>query len=245
MKQKLRGILGRSLLSARRSAHFFMRELGNLFYPPFCLICEKSLSGNEKSVCTACWNTLRRCDSPLKNVCDIPIPLKTKLYFSYSIAIFEFDTSVQKLIHEMKYKNFPHLADLFAAEYRPGRLYVHLFEFIDYLIPVPLHPARKRERGYNQAELLAKKIGYYRNIFMIKNALRRVRYTKQQAFFNREERFQNVKNAFIFKSKVAIDNKIIGLVDDVLTTGSTLNECARILKIAGAKQVVGITLVRI
>jgi ComF family protein len=107
---------------------------------------------------------------------------------------------------------------------------------IDVIVPVPLHKIRLDERGYNQSELLARELSYRLNIFMSK-ALRRVRNTTTQTALHKEERIENVKGAFKVTYKDTIVGKNVLLVDDVLTTGATLDECAKVLKENGAKDV--------
>lgn len=117
------------------------------------------------------------------------------------------------------------------------------------IVPVPLHPRRLRERGFNQAEIIGRiifeqlqKFNKNEVIFEV-NGLRRTRVTSQQAKLNRVERIANIKNAFVWKGK-NLDNKAVILVDDVYTSGSTMNECGRILKLANVKGVFGLALGR-
>ena len=113
----------------------------------------------------------------------------------------------------------------------------------DLIVPVPLHPARLRERGFNQADLLARmltqKIGG--PVFA---ALERTRYTTTQTAFDRIDRMENLHNAFRLRKKVSVRELRVLLVDDILTTGSTLSECARVLREAGAGPVYAVTAAR-
>ena len=111
------------------------------------------------------------------------------------------------------------------------------------IIPVPLHSARERERGFNQAALLAKLLGRTSGI-PVQEALNRVRYTTSQTAFDRAERIENLRGAFQVRENSDVRNMRLLLVDDVLTTGSTLSECARVLKKAGALSVHAITAAR-
>jgi len=111
------------------------------------------------------------------------------------------------------------------------------------LIPVPLHPRRERERGFNQSEILAKILGN-RFSFSLDNAsLKRIRYTKQQARLSGEQRRENLRAAFLWVNKKSPPDRVL-LIDDVFTTGTTMQECARVLKQAGVKQVWGWVLAR-
>jgi ComF family protein len=114
---------------------------------------------------------------------------------------------------------------------------------VDALVPVPLHPVRQRERGYNQseaiAELAARLIGRPLHL-----CLRRIRYTETQTRFDRSERIQNLRNAFALRKNTSVHNQNLVLIDDVLTTGSTLHECAQTLLDAGAASVCAVTVAR-
>lgn len=110
------------------------------------------------------------------------------------------------------------------------------------LIPVPLHRRRERERGFNQARLIARALGEASGLLVEEN-LRRGRYTSQQAKLTRPERLENVADAFLWPGSLAAPEQV-ALVDDVFTTGATMQECARVLKLRGAKRIVGIALAR-
>ena len=111
------------------------------------------------------------------------------------------------------------------------------------VVPVPLHPARLRERGFNQAELLAKILAQKINI-PLGRALERIRYTTTQTAFDRVERMENLYGAFRLRKKIGVRGLHVLLVDDILTTGSTLSECARVLREAGAQSVYAVTAAR-
>ena len=113
----------------------------------------------------------------------------------------------------------------------------------DLVVPVPLHPARLRERGFNQAELLAKILAQKINI-PLGCALERIRYTTTQTAFDRVERMENLRGAFRLRKKIGVRGLHVLLVDDILTTGSTLSECARVLREAGARSVYAVTAAR-
>jgi ComF family protein len=113
----------------------------------------------------------------------------------------------------------------------------------DLIVPVPLHPARQRERGFNQASLLAELLARQSSI-PLKPLLERIRYTNTQTALDRSERMENLHNAFRLRKNVDVRGLRVLLVDDVLTTGSTMNECARVLKRAGALSVYGATAAR-
>jgi ComF family protein len=113
----------------------------------------------------------------------------------------------------------------------------------DLIIPVPLHSARLRERGFNQAHFLARILSEEIDA-PLSAALQRVRYTRTQTAFDRTERMENLRDAFRLRKKVSVRDLQVLLVDDILTTGSTLNECARVLREAGARSVHAVTVAR-
>jgi len=113
----------------------------------------------------------------------------------------------------------------------------------DVIVPVPLHPARRRERGFNQAELLARSLSRLTGL-PVMLVLERVRYTTTQTAFDRTERMENLRNAFRLRPARNVRGSRVLLVDDVLTTGSTLSECARVLKESGASSVHAATAAR-
>jgi ComF family protein len=113
----------------------------------------------------------------------------------------------------------------------------------DVIVPVPLHPARERERGFNQAALLARSLAV-RTGLPVKPVLERIRYTTTQTAFDRAERMENLHNAFRLRRRQDVQGLRVLLVDDVLTTGSTLSECARVLKQARASSVYAATAAR-
>ncbi|GAB4375543.1 MAG: hypothetical protein Kow0042_21070 [Calditrichia bacterium] len=115
-------------------------------------------------------------------------------------------------------------------------------EPLDLIIPVPLHPVREKERGYNQSYHIARGLFSQSGLPIHQNLLRRIRHTRSQTELNREERRNNVDQAFQVVHDPEIKGKTIALIDDVVTTGATLNECARVLKLAGARRVLGFTL---
>jgi len=112
----------------------------------------------------------------------------------------------------------------------------------DLVVPVPLHPTRLRERGFNQAELLAKILAQKK--IPLGCALERIRYTTTQTAFDRVERMENLRGAFRLRKKIGVRGLHVLLVDDILTTGSTLSECARVLREAGARSVYAVTAAR-
>ena len=229
------------------------RVVLDFVYPPVCLICKEvireELSQNFKaSVCSDCWDNLEIEEKQFCPECKVELENSQlhncSAYLNKVYALGVFDENFQALIHQFKYKGKisvgKRLGQRLAEELRRQ----NLSDFI-YLIPVPLHPARKRERGFNQSEILCEALARDLNLQFPQNILSRIKNTKDQTKLSIEERKQNVAGAFQVndKQKILHDKKII-LVDDVITTGATLNECARVLKQAGAKEILGITIAK-
>jgi competence protein ComFC len=163
-------------------------------------------------------------------------------------SAYLFEGVVRQAVHQLKYSNRQGLAvplaRLMARYWRANPIPVNL------IVSVPLHPARQRERGYNQADLLACALGGMIDVAVVTKGLRRVRHTQPQVSLNATERCENVRGAFIYQvsekgySDLAVNGRSVLVIDDVCTTGSTLEACSLALKAAGASTVWGFTLAR-
>ncbi len=159
-----------------------------------------------------------------------------------AISVGTFDDYYQRLIHRFKYgKKIPlgrrlaqRLGDAVAREKE--------FAGCDLIVPVPLHRARYRERGFDQSEILAEGVSEVANIPLARRILKRKKNTKDQTYLNAQQRAENVRDAFSISQPEIAKNKKLILVDDVTTTGATLNECARMLQDSGAKSIFSATL---
>jgi ComF family protein len=167
-----------------------------------------------------------------------------ELSFEFATAAYRTRGVVRDLIHQFKYNRQVHLrhvlARMLTEGFRDGRV-SDLRP--DAIVPVPLHPTRQREREFNQAEVLARLAGRRLGL-PVEDSLRRTRYTLTQTHHHREERFANLEGAFAVRHGPPVDGKVLALVDDVLTTGSTADACARALREAGASAVIVITVAR-
>lgn len=215
-------------LSFRRAGNALL----DLLYPPRCGGCNEAGAGWW---CSSCAANVQRFD-PAHATRAIALPDDTEID-AISAAIFA--PPLREGIHRFKYESQPQLADAFGTLMCDAWLASALQ--VDAFVPVPLHTSRRRERGYNQSELLARVLSRHTKVPM-RNWLKRVRHTEQQAHLGAHDRRANVKDAFV--ADAGVHAKRIALVDDVLTTGATLAECALALKQAGATAVVAITLAR-
>jgi len=213
-----------------------------LLYPPLCLVCQNPVEQkyNRINLCPACAEELHPV-SPEFIRQDILERLQP-CFLDSLLVCFEFNSPLQTLIHQIKYGKFErlgqHLARLAAEKVTASEL----FPGVQMVLPVPLYPARQKERGFNQSCSIARGFFTSRKNLLSNRALVRSRPTRSQTELDREDRRENVHDAFRVLKPQNIDGKEIVLVDDVVTTGATLNECARVLKKNGAARVAGLTL---
>lgn len=210
----------------------------DFFLPRVCASCKKRMSPAEKIVCDNCYYKLEIAnESLIQSEFKIKF-LHNKLIDEFNAAfIFQQDKPIQNIIHSLKYgKNF-------AVGVYLGKLLSNLFERTirnwdcDLIIPIPIHRLKKLDRGYNQSEFIAKGISKELNIPYNCKIIKRIKFTETQTRLNLPQRKENVKNAFKAVNPNYIVGKRIILVDDVVTTGSTVNECAQIIKNAGAEKI--------
>jgi len=232
-----------------------VNALVSLFYPPLCAICSEPI-GSSAYLCASCRRKAPRIQPPFCFTCSEPFSgditqvfscancAHRHLSFESAVAVYRSRGVVRQILHEFKYGHQIHLrhpvAEWLNETLRDPRLEGHRFDLV---VPVPLHPARKRERGFNQAELLAQSLSARAGLTM-REPLERIRYTTTQTAFDRTERMENLRNAFRLRKKANVRGLRVLLIDDVLTTGSTLSECARVLKAAGAISVHAATAAR-
>lgn len=212
--------------------------LCDFILPRFCIHCNKKLFNTEQFTCAICHQ-------------EIIIPTEAEIQSEFlrkfaekkfvsgftSAYLFEKDGVLQSMIHSLKYDN-----NFRIGEYLGKLTAIELDGLLttwnaDLIIPVPLHSLKKAERGYNQSYYIAKGISAVSNIDVKYNAIKRIRFTKSQTTMNLKEREENISGAFLCKDKKTVEGKKIILVDDVITTGSTINEAASALIKTGAEKV--------
>ncbi len=217
------------------------RAFVDFVYPPACSTCWRNLSKGEFYICRDCWNDFERV-APTETIIQA---VETKFLADgfldkiESVFLFEQDQRVRIAIHLLKYAGAERIADWFGIYMAENIRRDEKLSMSNMIIPVPLHPARKRERGYNQSELIAKKVAEELQIDYEPLILQRIRQTQTQTMFDAEGRRRNIEGAFAVR-RDCVDNilgKSILLVDDVITTGSTIRECAKALVGSGATQV--------
>ena len=230
---------GRAVRGAGRTTLVAAREA---LYPRRCAGCGR----RGAWVCAACETTTPTFAPPWCGGCGAPFgraacrchDLPPSLAAVRSAAAY--DGWLRRAIIAFKYEGEPDRADHLGGLLRPVVADLHP---VDVLVPVPLHPRRLRERGYNQATLLARTVGAGLSL-PVREALDRTRATDQQARLGAADRWANVRGAFAAGGEVDVTGLRVALVDDVLTTGATLGACADVLAAAGAARVVAVTLAR-
>jgi ComF family protein len=215
----------------------------DFIYPPLCLLCDEYLPEGEVLICRTCFRHL-----PQLEEYDIPsqslrTPLRKPLSFDRAIALYDYAESVGKLIHFFKYRGGRALARPFGEAL--GLALADGGYAARAIIPVPLHTSRLRERGYNQSELLARVMAEVTGLTVWPCALRRTVATPPQARMGRSKRLRNLRGLFAAQEPALLAGESFILVDDVLTTGHTLDECARVLVEHGACRVIGATIARV
>lgn len=213
-----------------------LQTLIGLFFPKICLSCDERLLDNDQCICSNCINSLKF----LEEICPVCGAPKTeekckvcqinKFQFDKARSVFMFNEVVQNMIHEFKYNEMTRVAIFFGKLSKEYIEKFQPFEHIDYIVPVPLHIVRKRDRGFNQAEYITREISKNMNWKHLPNLIKRKRFTETQTKLNKEQRKINVSLAFKVNPKYEIKGKNILLVDDVFTTGATANSIALALK---------------
>ena len=201
-----------------------------------CLLC--GATSMDGVWCSACDTTLPRLDAACCPVCALPTwdgavcghCLHTPPHFKRTVAVYAYAFPLDKLVLALKYGSQFHLANNLG-----DKLASCVTHRPDCLVAMPLHPARLRERGFNQSLQLARRVGKQLSLPVLPNACKRVRNTPSQSSLPWKERDRNMRKAFSCSGKVA--GKHVAIVDDVMTTGATLNELALALLNAGAIEV--------
>lgn len=206
----------------------FCNSMVNVTEAGLCRYCISLLPYLSESVCAKCGRPLEGSADDICEMCS-----KKDMYFNQGIVVFKFEGSIQDAIYRLKYDGekeiAPVLGSLMADKIKQTKWH------IDMIVPVPLHTERQAERGYNQSELLALEIGREAGIDVCGHILSRKKDTVSQTMLTGLQRAANVRGAFTLgDNNNLIRNKSILLVDDIVTTGATLNECSRELKQGGA-----------
>ncbi len=228
----------------------FLKSLTEIFFPRVCLGCQEKLTEKETFICKSCFEHLPLLKPPFCKICALPLktPNTSNLciecyrntpFFNQAICLFRYTHLTRKLIHFFKYNHYLFLTEIFEKKLKD---FVPLlsslsFEKITY---IPMHPLKLKDREYNSAKTIALLLSKVLNKPLIET-LQVKEFYGSQTKLNKKERKENVEGKFSIKN---LDSKKLLLVDDVLTTGSTVNEASRVLKEAGAEKVYVFALAR-
>jgi len=234
----------------------FLTALLDVILPPVCHICRSFIPNAGKlHICPTCRERLPLVSSPLCPVCGIPFIgtggdhrcgacLTQPPHFDAAVARFLYEGPIRDMIHAFKYNQRTHLRYPLALLAMEGMSKIMASHAPQLIVPVPLHSSRLRQRGFNQAVLLGKVMSQQLSLPLLPDTLARTRQTEPQIKLSAADRRLNVKGAFTVKKQVNVVGKRVLLLDDVMTTGSTMDECAKELKKAGAVVVIAATIAR-
>jgi ComF family protein len=216
-----------------------LKDFFSLLYPSFCLACEESLEGGEEIICTSC-----RFDLPKTNFHQSSDHLLAqrfwgKIELSHAIAYLYFirQGKVQELIHNLKYKGHQEIGDLLGKWYGYDLAEAGVGKHFDLILPVPLHKAKLKKRGYNQCDTFSASLSLTLNIPWKADVVKRITSTGTQTKRSRFSRWKNVAEIFVVDQPEEVIGKRILLVDDVVTTGATLESCGLELLKNGASAI--------
>ncbi len=199
----------------------------DVIYPASCVGCQTPLVGNESNICTYCLFELPKTDfhKIQDNVVQRAFSGRCLLQKATSYLHFSKGGVVQALLHALKYRGRTEIGDLVGAMAARELLQDGFLDDIDFVVPIPLHPQKLEKRGYNQSEILASAVADNSNVKLNTNNLVRVEFTETQTRKSRFARWLNVETVFKVIDPGIFENKHILLVDDVVTTGSTVEGC--------------------
>ncbi len=209
----------------------WINHLIDIIYPKTCEACEEPLLGGEKLICTQCLLSLPRTNAHLEPDELIERRFWGKVDVAHTLAYVRFSkkSKVQRMLHQLKYKNKPELGVFLGELYGRDLKAAGFDKNIDLIIGVPLHSQKEKQRGYNQADCIAEGLSKALEVPYSTSIARKAVSTDTQTKKSRFERFLNVRDAFEINDKEKIKDKRIAIVDDVLTTGSTIESFANTL----------------
>lgn len=196
----------------------------NLIYPSVCGICGNI---NAKALCTKCERELKKQQDV--NIVNQGEEIEEK-YFDELIYAFKYEGQIRKLILDYKFKDKSYIYLTFVSFLLKNEKIFENIKKYDKITPVPISKKRLKTRGYNQSLLIAKEIAKQTNLELVNNCIIKTKNIIEQSKLNKEDREQNIKGVYKLENKQLIENKKILLVDDIYTTGSTVNECSKILR---------------
>lgn len=207
----------------------------NLIYPQICGICGRI---NENSLCKKCE---LRLDKEFNIYFEKYIEDK---YFDELICFFKYEGFIRKLLLDYKFRDKAYLYKTIVKIILKQENLFEILKSYDTIIPIPISKKRRKDRGYNQSELIAKEIADIINLEYKNNCLVKIKNIIEQSKLNKEQRILNIRDAYVLQNGSELKNKKIILFDDIYTTGSTANECSRLLKNANPKGICVLTIAK-
>jgi ComF family protein len=213
----------------------YIKDIGDdflsLFFPRLCIACSTHLVKGEKVLCTTCLLSMARTDfhSRRDNTLEKAFWGRCFIERAAAFSVYNRSSRIRKLIHALKYEGRKDIGRMFGELYGSVLAESGFMDGIDLILPVPLHPARQRRRGYNQSDCIAEGLSAATHIPAQTNIIRRTGLSGTQTKSGRYERWENVKELFYVPEPAVIRDRHILLVDDVITTGSTMEACVNAL----------------
>ncbi|WP_109302216.1 ComF family protein [Aquimarina sp. AU474] len=209
-----------------------LRDLVYLFFPKYCAACDNALFKNERILCTSCRHEL-----PLGNFHNVNAKKIEKVFYgrvnienATALFLFQKGSLVQNLIHNLKYRGREEIGNE-LGKWLGNEISQNIdYQLIDVVIPVPLHQKRLRERGYNQVEQFGIEISKKLNADYVDSVLKKKSYNNKQSKRGKLTRWKNTAETFGTQNESLLENKHILIVDDIITTGATIEACVRALQ---------------
>ncbi len=204
-----------------------LNEFSHLFFPDSCAVCGEKLLASEEGVCLKCIYKLPRTHNFKQpdNAAEMLMAGRIPFERIASFCAYAKQGAMAKLIHQLKYNNQKEIGVLLGRIYGKDLVGSDFISGINAIIPVPLHPKKQKQRGYNQAEMIAHGLSQATSIPVITGNLIRIVHNPTQTKRTKTQRWENVKNIFDVVNPSALTNRHLLLVDDVITTGSTIEAC--------------------
>jgi ComF family protein len=211
----------------------------SLFYPNVCLNCSEGLAEKEEFICTSCFYKLPKTDyhNFPNNALYKAFYGRVEIQAGAAFCYYTKGSVLQDLVYEVKYKGKKELGVRLGGWYGQELKGVSPFSELDYIVPVPLHPKKLKRRGYNQSACFAEGLSQVMKVPVLVNGLKRIKDTETQTNKSRFSRWENVKDVFEAENKELLQGKNVLIVDDIITTGATMEACIHALNAAQVKSV--------
>jgi ComF family protein len=216
----------------------WLQDLSALFFPQWCPGCHESLQFSDELICGICNQLLPRtryaiiAGNPVENIFIGRLPIEA----AHSEFYFSKGQTVQRLMHQLKYKNNRKLGEWMGALLGESLLQSGRFQSIDLIVPLPMEKSKEKKRGYNQAEVIAQGVATKLKVPVCSHVIIKSKKTESQTKKDRTNRWLNIHDSFVIQQPDGLKNKNILLVDDVITTGATLDACGHQLLNAGTSR---------